>query len=133
MYSVRAVLKGPVAALAYPSLDPPVLAALLRVLDRALPRSAPPPSQDASARVKPPPRIHLLAALVEGQVMYEPRIRETAKLSDLETLRAQIVGLLSAPAGQIRGVLEQARGGRHVRLLESYRKGLEEGGQSEAT
>ncbi|EJU03579.1 hypothetical protein DACRYDRAFT_64527 [Dacryopinax primogenitus] len=118
MYHVREVLKGPVAALAYPVLDPPALAKLLRVLDRAVPKSS---------EEKRKPRLQILAALVEGQVMSEPVLRETAKLPTLETLRAQIVGLLSAPAAQTAGVLDAARGGRTVGLLESYRKGLEEG------
>ncbi|KZP01672.1 hypothetical protein CALVIDRAFT_524022 [Calocera viscosa TUFC12733] len=124
LYPIHSVLKGPVAALAYPTLDPPVLASLLRVLDRAIPRNYVPP--DTGRKKKLPPRLQLLAALIGDQVMYEPAIRATATLPTLDTLRSQIVGLLSGSAGQIRGVLDAARGGRQVGLLQSYAKGLEE-------
>ncbi|KZT52999.1 hypothetical protein CALCODRAFT_501600 [Calocera cornea HHB12733] len=128
MYSVHEALKGPMAALAYPVLDPPVLAALLRAVDRA---SAQLRAADLPTGKKHRPTMQLVGALVGGQVMYDPQLRETSRLPRLDTLRAQIVGLLSAPAAQISGVLEQARGGRHVRLLDSYAKGGEEG-QKEA-
>lgn len=51
--------------------------------------------------------------------------REIAKLPGLEVLRAQIVGLLSAPAGRLVGVIG-AKGGEVGRTLEGLREGLKE-------
>ena len=49
-----------------------------------------------------------------------------AKLPTLDTLRAQLVGLLSAPATQLAMVLSEASGGKLARTLEGLKKSLEE-------
>ena len=48
-----------------------------------------------------------------------------ADLSTLDALRAQIVGLLSAPAAQLAMVLSEASGGKLARTLEGFKKSLE--------
>lgn len=72
------------------------------------------------------PELKLVGALIEGHVFLPERVRDVSNFPTLDTLRAQIVGLLSAPATQLAGVLSQASGGRLARTLEGLRKGLEE-------
>jgi ribosomal protein L10 len=68
----------------------------------------------------------LLGALIEGRVFVAEGVRDVAKLPTLDTLRAQIVGLLQSPAVQLALVLQEASGGRLARTLEGLKKGLEE-------
>lgn len=72
------------------------------------------------------PELKLVGALIDGRVFLPQGVRDVSKLPTLDTLRAQIVGLLSAPANQLAGVLSEASGGRLARALEGLRKGLEE-------
>ena len=51
-------------------------------------------------------------------------LRDVSKLPALGTLRAQIVGLLSAPAAQLVAVLGQAGGGKLVRTLEGLKSSM---------
>ena len=70
---------------------------------------------------------------MEGRVFVKSGLEQVAKLPTLDTVRAQIVGLLSAPAAQLSGVLSMASGGQLARTLEGLKKGLEEeqGGSKE--
>jgi hypothetical protein len=54
-------------------------------------------------------------------------------LPDLDTLRAQIVGLISAPAAQLSGVLSAAAGGQLSRVLEGLKVKLGGGDEGEAS
>lgn len=63
---------------------------------------------------------------MSSQLLLPPAVRDTSKLPSLDTLRAQIVGLISAPAASLVGVLGRARGGGLVSLLEGLKKSLEE-------
>jgi ribosomal protein L10 len=72
-----------------------------------------------------------LGALIEGRFFGPPRLHEVARLPTLDTLRAQIVGLLGSHAIQLAGVLSEAGGGKLARTLQGLKKGLEEG-QSDA-
>ncbi|KAG9076265.1 hypothetical protein FRC06_009601 [Ceratobasidium sp. 370] len=114
-------IRGPAAILAFPTLDPPQLKSILRTLDRAIPKSTPEPG------APPSPTLRILGAYVDGRVLRPDGIRSLSTLPTLETLRAQLVGLLSAPAAQLAGVLDQARGGRLSRTLEGLRASLEDG------
>lgn len=135
---------GGLAVLSLPSLDPLLLSALLR----ALSRSAPKKKADANAkekgkggaeddghipgrrqkRVRPmlDPELTLLGALIEGRVFGVEGVKDVSNLPSLDTLRAQIVGLLSSPSVQLAMILGEAGGGRLARTLEGFKKGLEE-------
>lgn len=111
-------VQGPTAVLAFPTLDPPQLKAVLRTIDRATPKAQPGAPPGASLKV--------IGAYVDGRVLHPAGIVNLSTLPTLDTLRAQLVGLLSAPAAQLAGVLGQARGGRLSRTLEGLRASLEE-------
>lgn len=111
-------VQGPTAMLAFPTLDPPQLKAVLRMIDRAIPKPQP--------GAHPGPSLKVIGAYVDGRVLQPAGIQALSTLPSLDTLRAQLVGLLSAPAAQIAGVLDQARGGRLSRTLDGLRASLEE-------
>ncbi|KAF6754227.1 hypothetical protein DFP72DRAFT_899724 [Ephemerocybe angulata] len=137
--------RGSFAVLQIPSMDPPLLNAVLRAMDRSVPPKPPKTPEEIKAeeaaktadpeqpgrrmkRVRPirTPELKVMGAIIEGRAFVPAGLQEVAKLPTLETLRAQIVGLLSAPASQIAAVLAQASGGQLARTLEGLKKGLEE-------
>jgi ribosomal protein L10 len=139
-------VEGGLAVLSLPTFDPPALNAILR----ALQRSAPPPKAAKAGteavnnkkktddsdfvpgrrtkRVRPilTPELSVMGALIEGRVFKTSQMQDVAKLPTLDTLRAQIVGLLGSPSTQIAAVLSQASGGQLTRTLEGFKKGLED-------
>lgn len=136
---------GGFAVLSLPTFDPPQLNAILRALDRGVPPRKPKTpeeikkeSEEKNADPATPgrrvkrmrqavqPELKLVGALIDGRVFLPESVRDVSKLPTLDTLRAQIVGLLSAPATQLAGVLSEASGGRLARTLEGLRKGLED-------
>ncbi|KAG8948659.1 hypothetical protein FRC04_009424 [Tulasnella sp. 424] len=139
------MLKGPFAALVLGgTLDPPLLSAVLRVVDKAappLPASAQAKAKSKSAddfepKEKEPavPKMLVAGAYIDGKVLTNARLREVAKLPRLDELRAQIVGLVGAPGSKIAGVLSSAAGARLALTLEGWKRGLEEGAEAtEAT
>ena len=70
------------------------------------------------------------AGLIEKIEVPKPlrfNFEDVAKLPTSDVLRAQLVGLLSAPSAQLAAVLSQASGGTLARTLEGLKKSLEEG------
>lgn len=67
----------------------------------------------------------VLGGIIEGQLFMLEGLREVTKLPTLQTLHAQIVGLLSSPGSQLAAVLNQAAGGRLARTLEGLKQSLE--------
>jgi len=61
-----------------------------------------------------------------ARVLNVNALRDASKLPELETLRAQIIGLLSSPASQLMGVLSQASGMNLAMTLEARKRDLEE-------
>lgn len=139
------LLQGQIAILTLPVLDPDHLAAVLKVLDRALPKptanapksspgrnedplAMPPPGGGGVQKAKPPtqPAIQILGGVVEGRLFYLEELQKVTKLPTLKVLHSQIVGLLSSPASQLKAVLQQAAGGRVVRTLDALRMSLED-------
>ncbi|KAI5998050.1 hypothetical protein EDD15DRAFT_2162003, partial [Pisolithus albus] len=129
---VARLVQGGLAVLTLPSLNPPQLNAIIRAIDRA--------DDDADfipgrprPRIKPDltPELKVMGALIEGRVFTAPAVRDVAQLPTLDTLRAQIVGLLSSPAMQLAAVLSEASGGKLARTLEGLKKGLEESSGTE--
>ncbi|KAF5368169.1 hypothetical protein D9758_018423 [Tetrapyrgos nigripes] len=145
-------LPGGYAVLSLPILDPPHLNAILRAMDRSVPPRPPKtPEQIAKEeeekkadpdqpgrRVKRQrktlvPDLKVMGALIEGKILLPDRMKEVTQLPTLDTLRAQIVGLLSSPATQLAAVLSEASGGKLARTLEGFKKALEEGEGSAGT
>jgi ribosomal protein L10 len=143
---------GNFAVLSLPTFDPPQLNAILRAMDRGVPPRKPKTPEeikkelvDKNADPESPgrrvkrmrkilqPELKLVGALIEGRVFLPEGVRDVSKLPTLDTLRAQIVGLLSAPAILLAGVLSEASGGRLARTLEGLRKGLEQDGSGSAS
>ncbi|KAF8522809.1 hypothetical protein JB92DRAFT_2886131 [Gautieria morchelliformis] len=144
----KLVTPGALAVLTLPALYPPQLSALMRILERAVPPPKPPrtpqeekAAQDAARlalaenatpgrrqkRFRPdlPPELVLKGAMIEGRLFVVDELKGVAKLPTLDTLRAQLLGLISAPAAQLAGVVGEAGGGQLARTLEGFRKGLE--------
>jgi large subunit ribosomal protein L10 len=69
----------------------------------------------------------LRGGMLSGKAIDAKEIATLATLPSLETLRAQLIGLLQAPAQKILGVL-QAPGGQLARLASARSKKLEEAG-----
>ncbi|KAG6879375.1 hypothetical protein C0992_003195 [Termitomyces sp. T32_za158] len=143
---------GTFAVLLLPSFHPPQLNAILRSLERTVPTRPPKTPEEIKKeqqaknadpetpgrRVKRQrrvlyPELKLAGALVEGKVFLPAGIKDVSQLPTLDTLRAQIVGLLSAPGMQLAGVLSQASGGHLARTLEGLKKGLEEDAAASGT
>lgn len=143
---------GTFAVLLLPSFHPPQLNAILRSLERTVPPRPPKTPEEIKKeqeeknadpetpgrRVKRQrrvlyPELKLMGALVEGKVFLPAGLKDVSQLPTLDTLRAQIVGLLSAPGMQLAGVLSQASGGHLARLLEGLKKGLEEDAATSGT
>jgi ribosomal protein L10 len=136
--SVTPLLAGQVALLSLPHLNPIQLSALIRVIERAAPprlqsaqQSTPqkPPENDydeAPPAIPDPPSITLLGAIIEDRAFMVDGLKEVGRLPTLDSLRAQIVGLLSSPAAQILRTLQSASGSDVLRTLEGFKKGLED-------
>ncbi|KIK70450.1 hypothetical protein GYMLUDRAFT_32472 [Collybiopsis luxurians FD-317 M1] len=139
-------VQGGYAVLSLPILDPPLLNAVLRGMERSVPprpkktaqeiareleeKNADPAQPGRKMKRQRPvltPDLRVLGAMVEGKVLLPDRMQEVSKLPTLDTLRAQIVGLLTAPSAQLAAVLSQAGGGQLARTLEGFKKALEEG------
>lgn len=134
------------AVLSLPSLDPPTLKTILNALQKSVPPLKPGQAAQAPSskkpladdpdfvpgrRVKrakptPTPELTVMGGLIEGRVFKAPAVQDVASLPALDTLRAQLIGLISSPASQITGILGQASGGQLVRTLEGFKKSLEE-------
>ncbi|KIK81881.1 hypothetical protein PAXRUDRAFT_103227, partial [Paxillus rubicundulus Ve08.2h10] len=142
---IAKLVDGALAILTLPSFDPPQLNAIIRAIDRAVPpkkaqveevQAKPKKGKEEDSdfipgrpvpKVKPTliPELKVMGALIEGRVFSAAGVKDVAKLPTLDTLRAQIVGLLSSPAMQLAAVLSEASGGKLARTLEGLKKGLE--------
>ncbi|KAH9950938.1 hypothetical protein B0H21DRAFT_776336 [Amylocystis lapponica] len=132
--AIASLVTGGLAVLSFPTLDPPQLNAVLRALARATPAQLAQAAKDAEAafvpgrrakrvRARHPPELRVVGALVEGRVFAAERVQDVAGLPTLDVLRAQLVGLLSAPAAQLAML---------ARTLEGFKKSLEEGEGAQA-
>ena len=77
-------------------------------------------------RPEPIPDLKVVGALIEGRVFKAAEVDQVAKLPTLDTLRAQLVGLLCAPSAQLAALLNEAGGAKLARTLEGLKKSLEE-------
>lgn len=142
--AISKMVSGGFAVLTLPDLNPPQLKAVLRVMSRMVPPRKPKTPEEIKKeaenaeknfvpgrklkrqRPEPIPDLRVVGALIEGRIFTTEGVKSVANLPTLDTLRAQLVGLISAPATQLAGVLSEASGGRLARTLEGLKKGLEE-------
>lgn len=142
--NIAELVAGGLAVLSFPTLNPPLLNAILKAMSKAVPpRPAKTPKQledqrkaleaafvpgKRTRRVKPAPvpELRVVGAFIEGRVFKAEGVQNVAGLPTLDMLRAQLVGLLSAPATQLAMVLSEASGGKLARTLEGLKKSLEE-------
>jgi ribosomal protein L10 len=138
-------LNGPLAVLSLPSLLPPQLHAILRAMDRAVPPKKPKTQEQLAKELEEKnadpvtpgrrikrqrpvlaPELKVVGALIEGRIFSAVGLQTVATLPSLDTMRAQLVGLLGMPSMQLVRVLGDAGGGKLVRLLEGLKLSLEE-------
>jgi ribosomal protein L10 len=143
---LSSVLAGPMILLHSASPPSPAyLAALLTAINKATSFKPPAtagvtPFTTSAALSAPPlaavpinPKIFCVGAVVDGEVITAGGVQTLGSLPDLDTLRAQIVGLISAPAAQLSGVLSAAAGGQLSRVLEGLKVKLGGGDEGEAS
>lgn len=127
-------LHGPLAVLTAPTLSPSLLSSLLPLLDQfshSPSRNAPPVDPKAKQTTPTPERLQLLSSLLERTSARDQlATAQVAKLPELDVLRSQIVGLLSAPGARITGVLGQ-RAFEVGRALQGFKVGLEQSGAAQ--
>jgi ribosomal protein L10 len=147
---IAQTVQGGLAVLSLPVFNPPQLQAILRALERSVPKPKPPTAEElkqaAALKAQDPPNpgrrvkrlrkthepeLTLMGALIEGRVFKAEGVKEVAKLPTLGTLHAQIVGLLRSPGAQLAAVLSEASGGKLARTLEGLKKSLEEETETE--
>lgn len=135
---------GSFAVLTFPSFHPPELNAVLRAMDRSVPPKPPktdeqikqelavknadpaqPGKRIKRVRKVRTPELKLMGAILENRVLLPSGVKDISKLPTLDTLRAQVVGLLSSPASHLTAILSEASGGKLARTLEGFKKSLE--------
>ncbi|KAF7302655.1 hypothetical protein HMN09_00900100 [Mycena chlorophos] len=138
-------VSGSLAVLSLPVLDPPQLKAILRTFDRTVPPRRPKTAEELKkeeeeknadpanpgrrmkrVRQLVDPELKVLGAFLDNQVLLPPRLKDVSQLPTLQTLREQLLGLISAPGTQLAMTLSEASGGTLARTLEGLRRGLEE-------
>ena len=136
---------GSFAILSLPPFDPPLLNAILRAMEKSAPPRPPKTEEEIkreqAAKYADPenpgrrmkrqrpvltPDLKVVGAFIEGKVFLPQGVQDVSKLPTLDTLRAQIVGLLSQPAMQLAAVLNEAGGAKLARTLEGLKKSMEE-------
>jgi ribosomal protein L10 len=135
---------GSFAVLTFPSFDPPQLDAVLRAMDRSIPPKPPKTDEEIEQellvknadpaqpgkrmkRVRKirTPELKLMGAILEHRVFLPSSVKDMSKLPSLDTLRAQVVGLLSSPSTHLAAILSEASGGRLARTLEGFKMSME--------
>ncbi|KAI9637943.1 uncharacterized protein MKK02DRAFT_42322 [Dioszegia hungarica] len=121
-------LTGPTALITSPSLSPPYLSKLLTTINRELRKVQKEiPPNTAPEKVKQP-TLQLVAGIMEGgRLVGVKEVESVGKLPALDTLRAQVVGLLEGQGRGLLGLLGQAGGGGLVRTLQGLEEGLKGG------
>jgi len=116
-------LHGQMAMLTCPVLSPEYVGKVLRAIERPVTAAA--NDVDPKSEKKAPLLRPLVAVAERARVIDAKSLPAFTQLPNLATLRAQLVGLLSAPGTQLAGVLSQAGGGELAATLEARRRDLE--------
>lgn len=128
-----------IAALTFPSLDPPSLKAALKAINKlsktpnarkakaaAAAKAAAGKSKGPAAPAVQEERLKIITALVEGESTDIEALKKLSELPSLEQTLAQLVALIETPARQIYSMVSRAQGQDLIRTLEGFRVGLEE-------
>ena len=116
-------LHGQMAMLTCPVLSPEYVGKVLRAIERPVTAAA--NDVDPKSEKKAPLLRPLVAVSERARVIDAKSLPAFTQLPNLATLRAQLVGLLSAPGTQLAGILSQAGGGELAATLEARRRDLE--------
>ena len=116
-------LHGQMAMLTCPVLSPEYVGKVLRAIERPVTAAA--NDVDPKSEKKAPLLRPLVAVAERARVIDAKSLPAFTQLPNLATLRAQLVGLLSAPGTQLAGILSQAGGGELATTLEARRRDLE--------
>ena len=116
-------LHGQMAMLTCPVLSPEYVGKVLRAIERPVTAAA--NDVDPKSEKKAPLLRPLVAVAERARVIDAKSLPAFTQLPNLATLRAQLVGLLSAPGTQLAGVLSQAGGGELAATLDARRRDLE--------
>lgn len=130
-----------IAALTFPSLDPPTLKSALKAINKLskTPNARKAQAEAAakgaagagkakgqSAPAVQEERLKIITALVEGKSLNAQEITKLSELPSLEQTLAQLVAVIETPARQIYSMISRAQGQDLVRTLEGFKVGLEE-------
>ncbi|KAJ9114548.1 hypothetical protein QFC20_001422 [Naganishia adeliensis] len=117
--ALGSLLSGPLALVTCPNFSPTHIGKILQAINKAL-GQRPPVATQGSFPVNA--RLMLLGGVFErNTVVSAQEVADIAKLPELSTLHAQLVGLLESSGSQLVGTLQSAAGGSLIRTL----KGLE--------
>ena len=111
-----------------PVLSPEYIGKVLRAMER--PVAAAVDAHDPKSAKKAPLFKPIVAVAERSRLVDTNALPAFTKLPNLPTLRAQLVGLLSAPGQKIAGLLSQAGGGELAATLEARRRDMEKPGTS---
>ncbi|GAA93743.1 uncharacterized protein L969DRAFT_183953 [Mixia osmundae IAM 14324] len=140
LMAIEPFLKGPIALLTIPELDPPTLKSLIRAITAASTRpnarataagiaqaiGKGKAAQTPAAKIEKPARLPVVTSLVSQRTSSLHDLNELAALPDLRTLQAQLIGLLSYSGQALIQVLQQAAGGNVALTLRGYEQGLQD-------
>ena len=122
--SLRNWCEGQRAFVVCPISSPPYVQKVLKIIGKTVKDAQKP----ARGGVTPKqPALNLLVGLADGErVMPAQEVQEMVKLPELDTLRAQVVGMLEGQGRSLVGILGQAGGGGLVRTLQGLEQGMKE-------
>ncbi|KAJ9111396.1 hypothetical protein QFC19_001165 [Naganishia cerealis] len=122
--ALSSLLSGPLALITCPNFSPTHVGKILQAINKAL-HQRPPVSTQGSFPVNS--RMMLLGGIFEGDsVVSAQQVADIAKLPEMSTLHAQLVGLLESSGSQLVGTLQSAAGGSLVRTLQGLENDLKE-------
>ncbi|KAJ9124951.1 hypothetical protein QFC24_002883 [Naganishia onofrii] len=122
--AISSLLSGPLALITCPNFSPTHVGKILQAINKAL-NQRPPVAAQGSFPVNS--RLMLLGGIFDGtSVVSAQQVADIAKLPELSTLHAQLVGLLESSGSQLVGTLQSAAGGSLVRTLQGLENGLKE-------
>lgn len=124
--SLAPLLSGPLALVHCPHFSPARIGHILAAINKALgSRVAAAPSAADGAPYPVNARMMLLGGIFDAHtVVSAVHVAQIAKLPEMSTLRAQLVGLLGSAGAGLVGTLQSAAGGSLVRTLQGLENDL---------
>lgn len=119
-------LKGQTALISSPTLSPRYIQQILTSITRSIKQSQKEVPSGKEASIKQPALTLTFGFLENGKLLNVKEIEAVGKLSELDGLRSELVGLLEMRGRELVGVLGQAGGGGLVRTLQGLENDLKE-------